>query len=250
MSVTGAQSMNKPAAGLSADSEEGSVRAAHAAIGGVHHWSEARQLNNPGRSAFRSLVLFPQPAKVGAVLVSLVILTTTILAAPQEDLKKAVTQVLKTLDSKKSVKEKRALISGIYDENFNIEKMASNTLKSDYKKLEDGEKKQFAQKFGRFVLEFYLDKIDKYDRNKVEFIGEETKGNRAVVKTLLEYQRKMANVNYFMTEKDGRWLVYDFEVEGVRLSSTYRSQFAKVLKEQGYAGLSIELDKLLANYRK
>ncbi|MFZ5628837.1 MAG: MlaC/ttg2D family ABC transporter substrate-binding protein [Spirochaetota bacterium] len=191
-----------------------------------------------------------QISKVGAYFVSAFVITSALSAGPQDELKKAVTQVLKTLDSKKPVKEKRSIISGIYDENFDLEKMASNTLKSEYKKLDDSEKKQFAQKFGKFVLEFYLDKIDKYNRNKVEFIGDETKGNRAVVKTLLEYQGKMANVNYFMTEKGGRWLVYDFEVEGVRLSSTYRSQFAKVLKEQGAEGLSRELDKLLAKYRK
>jgi phospholipid transport system substrate-binding protein len=191
-----------------------------------------------------------QIAKVGAFVVSAFIVTGALSAGPQDELKKAVTQVLKTLDSKKSIKEKRSIISGIYDENFDLEKMASNTLKSEYKKLDDSEKRQFAQKFGKFVLEFYLDKIDKYNRNKVEFIGDETKGNRAVVKTLLEYQGKMANVNYFMAERDGRWLVYDFEVEGVRLSSTYRSQFAKVLKEQGAEGLSRELDKLLAKYRK
>lgn len=191
-----------------------------------------------------------QISKAGAFFVSALFVTGALSAGPQEDLKKAVTQVLKTLDSKKSVKEKRSIISGIYNENFDLEKMASNTLKSEYKKLDDGEKKQFAQKFGKFVLEFYLDKIDKYNRNKVEFVGDETKGNRAVVKTLLEYQGKMANVNYFMTEKEGRWMVYDFEVEGVRLSSTYRSQFAKVLKEQGSEGLSRELDKLLAKYRK
>jgi len=189
-------------------------------------------------------------SKVGAFLVSALFLTGALSAGAQDDLKKAVTQVLKVLDSKKSIKEKRAIISEIYNENFDLEKMAANTLKSEYKKLDDSEKKQFAQKFGKFVLEFYLDKIDKYNRNKVEFVGDETKGNRAVVKTLLEYQGKMANVNYFMTEKDGRWLVYDFEVEGVRLSSTYRSQFAKVLKEQGSEGLSRELDKLLAKYRK
>jgi phospholipid transport system substrate-binding protein len=191
-----------------------------------------------------------QIAKVGAFFVSAFIVTGALSAGPQDELKKAVTQVLKTLDSKKSIKEKRSIISGIYDENFDLEKMASNTLKSEYKKLDDSEKRQFAQKFGKFVLEFYLDKIDKYNRNKVEFIGEETKGSRAVVKTLLEYQGKMANVNYFMTERDGRWLVYDFEVEGVRLSSTYRSQFAKILKEQGAEGLNRELDKLLAKYRK
>ena len=171
-------------------------------------------------------------------------------AAPQEDLKKAVTQVLKILDSKKSRKEKAKAITEIYDANFDFDKMGANTLKADFKNLDDSQKKDFCYKFSRFVLEFYMDKLDKYDRNKIEFVGEEVKGTRATVMTLLEYQGKMAKVNYSMTQQGERWLVYDFEVEGVRLSSTYRSQFAKVMKEKGFEGLMAELNKLLAKYKK
>ena len=158
--------------------------------------------------------------------------------------------MLQILDSKKDKKTKRAAISEIYETNFDFEKLGSNTLKSDYKKLSDEEKKSFNERFARFVLEFYLDKIDKYNRNKIEFEGEEVKGQRATVFTLLEYQGKMAKVNYSMNQKNGKWLVYDFEVEGVRLSSTYRSQFAKVLKEKGFEGLMVELNRLLAKYKK
>jgi phospholipid transport system substrate-binding protein len=177
---------------------------------------------------------------------------TTILSAgtPQQDLKKAVSEVLQILDSKKDKKTKRAAISEIYEANFDFEKLGSNTLKSDYKKLTDEQKSSFNERFARFVLEFYLDKIDKYNRNKIEFEGEEIKGSRATVFTLLEYQGKMAKVNYSMNSKNGKWLVFDFEVEGVRLSSTYRSQFAKVLKEKGFDGLMVELNRLLGKYKK
>lgn len=171
-------------------------------------------------------------------------------AAPQDELKVAVKEVLKILDSKKARKDKRKAISEIYYANFELEKMGSNTLKSDYKSLDDSQKKEFSERFGRFVLEFYMDKLDQYDRNKIEFVGEEVKGSRATVLTLLEYQGKMAKVNYSMIQKGERWLVYDFEVEGVRLSSTYRSQFAKVIKEKGFDGLMTELNKLIAKYKK
>ncbi len=188
--------------------------------------------------------------KRAALVAALFVSASVLAASPQEIVKKAVSKVLHTLDSKKSKKEKRQIITEIYHNNFDLEKMAANTLKSDYKKLDDAQKKEFAEKFGRFVLEFYLDKIDKYERNKIEFVGEEIKGSRATVMTLLEYQGKMAKVNYTMTQRGDQWLVYDFEVEGVRLSSTYRSQFAKVLKENEFDGLMGELNKLLAKYKK
>ncbi len=188
----------------------------------------------------------------GGFLTFTFLYATTILSAgtPQQDLKKAVSEVLQILDSKKEKKAKRAAISEIYEANFDFEKLGSNTLKSDYKKLSDEQKKAFNERFARFVLEFYLDKIDKYNRNKIEFEGDEIKGQRATVFTLLEYQGKMAKVNYSMSSKNGKWLVYDFEVEGVRLSSTYRSQFAKVLKEKGFDGLMGELNRLLNKYKK
>lgn len=190
-------------------------------------------------------------SRVGLIpLMLTVFIAPQFAATPQEDLKQTVTQVLKILDGKKSRKEKRAAITEIYDANFDAEKLGSNTLKSDFKKLDDSQKKEFSEKFSRFVLEFYLDKIDRYNRNKVEFIGEELKGTRATVMTLLEYQGKMAKVNYSMIQKGDRWMVYDFEVEGVRLSSTYRSQFAKVFKEGGFEGLMTEINKLLAKYRR
>lgn len=188
----------------------------------------------------------------GGFLTFTFLYATTILSAgtPQQDLKKAVSEVLQILDSKKDKKTKRAAISEIYEANFDFEKLGSNTLKSDYKKLTDEQKSSFNERFARFVLEFYLDKIDKYNRNKIEFEGEEIKGSRATVFTLLEYQGKMAKVNYSMNSKNGKWLVFDFEVEGVRLSSTYRSQFAKVLKEKGFDGLMVELNRLLGKYKK
>ncbi len=190
-------------------------------------------------------------SRAGLVFALITILTNSLWpASPQEDLKKAVTSVLKILDSKKSRKEKRSAISEIYNANFDTEKLGSNTLKSDFKDLSDAQKSDFSDKFAKFVLEFYLDKLDKYDRNKIEFVGEDIKGSRATVMTLLEYQGKMAKVNYSMIQKGDRWLVYDFEVEGVRLSSTYRSQFAKVLKEKGFDGLMAELNKLLSKYKK
>jgi len=180
-----------------------------------------------------------------------ILITQLAAAAPIEDLKSTVTQVIEILESKKSLKAKRSAISEVYYKNFDSEKLAQTTLKSEYKQLSDDEKKKFAERYSRFVLVFYLDKIDKYNRNKVEFVGDEIRDNKtAIAKTLFEYQGKMANVNYFMKEKDGRWMIYDFEIEGVKLSTTYRSQFSKVLRERGYDGLIVEIDRLLAKYKQ
>lgn len=165
-------------------------------------------------------------------------------------LKKAVNSVINILNSSESLAAKKKKIGVIYNENFSFIKMAQNTLKSDWNKLKNDERKAFSEKYAKFVLSFYLDKIDKYDRNKIEFVGEERKNEKTtVIKTLFEYQGKMAKVDYYMTEQNGKWKVYDFDIEGVKLSATYRSQFAKILKEKSFSGLSSEIDRLLKRYK-
>lgn len=165
-------------------------------------------------------------------------------------LKSAVNSVIAVLNSSEDKSRKKKKISAIYDSHFSFGKMAQNTLKSDWNKLKSEERKAFSEKYAKFVLAFYLDKIDKYNRNKIEFLGEDQKNAKTVVvKTLFEYQGKMAKVDYYLTEQDGSWRVYDFEIEGVKLSSTYRSQFSKILREKSYTGLSSEIDRLLRRYK-
>jgi phospholipid transport system substrate-binding protein len=165
-------------------------------------------------------------------------------------LKSAVHNVLSVLNSPEALGVKKKKIASIYNANFSFIKMAQNTLKSDWNKLKNDERKAFSEKYAKFVLSFYLDKIDKYDRNKIEFVGEDRKNEKTtVIKTLFEYQGKMAKVDYYMTEQNGKWKVYDFDIEGVKLSATYRSQFSKILKEKSFAGLSSEIDRLLKRYK-
>ena len=128
-------------------------------------------------------------------------------SSPLHELKQTVSSVLGILDTNKSLKTKRAEITKIYHKTFDLERMAVNTLKSDYKALNKEQQAQFIKTYGEFVLEFYLAKIDKYTHNKVEFLDEEIHGNRAVVATHYEYQGKMAKLNYSLAKKGDHWLI-------------------------------------------
>ena len=63
--------------------------------------------------------------------------------------------------------------------------MAQAALRSNYKKLTDPQKKEFSKLFARFILEFYLDKMDLYNNNKliIRETVEKRKGKIALVKT-------------------------------------------------------------------
>lgn len=167
-------------------------------------------------------------------------------------LEKAVNKITSILKSGQSTAAKRKAISDLYYANFDTDALARATLRRAYKtELNKAQKKKFTQKFAEFILYYYTQKIDSYNNNKIVFDGSRTlrKNRLALVRTKVETEGSMAQVNYSMIKRGGAWKVYDVEIEGVKLSTTYRSQFVKVLKNKGFSGLMYEIDKLIAKTR-
>ncbi|RME89363.1 MAG: ABC transporter substrate-binding protein [Candidatus Hydrogenedentota bacterium] len=189
------------------------------------------------------------------VIFSLLWMVQAVSASPLEDLKITVNQILSILKSKKSIAQKRKQISDIYRQKFDHRGLALVTLKRDWKYTlkKEADRKAFVKKYSDFILAFYLSKIGKFQNNKVVFQGEtiKRKGKKAIVHTLMETnEHKMAKVDYFLAKRGNTWKVYDVEIEGIRISSTYRNQFVPILKKKGIEGLLSTLDKLIRKYKK
>jgi phospholipid transport system substrate-binding protein len=50
-------------------------------------------------------------------------------------------------------------------------------------------------------------------------------------------------VNYALSKRTGKWLVFDIVIEGVSLVTNYRSQFSSVIKKNGMDTLIKRLAK-------
>ena len=88
------------------------------------------------------------------------------------------------------------------------------------------------QAFANLLLITYLDKIQGYNGEKIEYSGEvlSTKGDRAEIQTIVTLSDgKPVPVAYRMMLKNGKWVVYDVLIENVSLIKNYRSQFQDVL---------------------
>lgn len=140
----------------------------------------------------------------------------------------------------------------VFQQYFDVRRLSAMTLGGPaWKSLDKGQKSAYSKKFTDFVVSFYTGKLKEYDNNKIVYKEPrfKSKGKKAIVPSLIEYQGKMAKLNYSMVFKKGVWKMYDVEVEGIRLSSTYRSQFKDVLKKDKFEGLLKELDRLIDNQR-
>jgi len=140
-------------------------------------------------------------------------------------------------------------ISKIFLKSFDLVKMSGMTLgRTIWKeKLSAEQKQNFVNKYAEFILTFYISKLSQYDNNKivVKDAVMKSSGKKATVPTTVEFNHANAKVQYSLSNSSKGWRIYDVEVEGVRLTTTYRSQFQTIFNKKGYDNLIAEIDKLI-----
>jgi len=153
--------------------------------------------------------------------------------------KKTVDEVVRILadkELKKSANEKkrrkalRATIGAIFD----YGEMTQRALGTHAKELSPAEKKEFTGLFETLLETTYANKIESYNNEKVIYLKESVEDDYAEVKTKIVTAKKDEySLNYRLMNKGGEWMVYDVVIEGVSLVSNYRSQFNKIINNQG-----------------
>jgi phospholipid transport system substrate-binding protein len=91
----------------------------------------------------------------------------------------------------------------------------------------------------------YILKIERYSDEQVIFKGERTKGKYYYIYTDIVSGEKKIPINYSMHAVGDNWLVYDVIIEGVSLIKNYRTQFARTMQKEDFAGLMGKINKQL-----
>lgn len=167
-------------------------------------------------------------------------------ATPMEDVKKTVDDVVRIVADKNGTnsgyKRRYALkqsVSRIFDYN----EMSKRSLGKQWNQLDQGEKKHFSGLFAELLENSYVGKIESYNNEKIVYLKELLDGDYAEVKSkVVTGKRDEYTLDYRLIRQNSTWMVYDIVIEGVSLVSNYRSQFVKIIKINGYAGLVKKLE--------
>ena len=148
---------------------------------------------------------------------------------------------LKADSAKEAKKNKlRSIFDGIFDYN----EMSRATLSRNWDKLTPAQQQEFVKLYKSLLENFYADTILSYKDQQVTYGKERPLGeNRYEVETKVISGSTETPINFRLVQKDGRWSVYDFSVEGIGVVSNYRSQFGRMLTKE-------TPDEMLANLRK
>ena len=154
-----------------------------------------------------------------------------------------VISIVKDENFKKDQKGRREALRKAIDERFDYRQMVIRSLAKNWNSRSDQERQEFISLFKSLLENSYASKLEAYRDEKINYVGEEIKGEYALVKTEVVRQSSTVGVDYKLIQTDGDWQVYDFVIEGVSMIRNYRSQFTKIIRNDSY---EILVEKLTA----
>lgn len=171
----------------------------------------------------------------------------TFAGAPTEQVKETVDEVIKILNNKElkkpeNSKIRSARIREVIVKRFDFAEMAKRSLGIYWRQRTPGEQKEFVSLFSDLLEDTYIRKIERYENEKVTYVGERTEGQYSTVKTQIVGANELEiPVDYRIFRKGDKWEVYDIVIEGVSLVNNYRSQFYQIIGSGSYGELMKKL---------
>jgi phospholipid transport system substrate-binding protein len=162
---------------------------------------------------------------------------------PTDQMKGSIDAVIKILKNKElkapeKTSERRAAIRKIIDSRFDFRKISKRALAINWRKRTPEERKEFVSLFSDLLEANYIKKIEKYDNEKILYVGESVDDGYAKVKTkVITKRNEEIPIDYMLIKEGTKWMVYDVIIEGVSLVENYREQFQQIIDSSSYAEL-------------
>ena len=127
---------------------------------------------------------------------------------------------------------------------FDFSLMSKLTLgKKHWPGLTKQQKGKFTELFTKRLKDSYLDKMLLYTDEKIEYKESVQVGKKVQIPTILTSKDNKISMLYKLYKSKQDWKIYDIEIQGVSLISTYRSQFDEILRSKTVDDLLLKLEK-------
>lgn len=177
---------------------------------------------------------------VGLAVLLLISPIVAAVGAPRDQIRETVDKVLAIVKqpqprSESQKNERRKRLKEVISQRFDFAEMARRSLGSQWQRLSPEQQKEFVQLFTHLLEDSYLDKIESYHGEKVQYGKERLDNDYAEVDTkIIDTKGQEFSVNYRLYNVNGDWKVYDVVIEEVSLVNNYRAQFSRVLGKSSF----------------
>jgi phospholipid transport system substrate-binding protein len=163
--------------------------------------------------------------------------------APGEQVRQSVDTLLAILKDprlkrEENKNERREKLKEVIYQRFDFTEMAKRSLGSEWRRRSPEEQKEFVGLFTDLLKRAYLEQIESYSGEKIQYLKEQEGDNHAEVPTkIVDNKGQEYSVNYRLHKVNGDWKVYDVVIEDISLVNNYRSQFSRMLGKSSYEEL-------------
>lgn len=123
---------------------------------------------------------------------------------------------------------------------FNFARMTQLALAREWRKATPAQQKALVEEFRTLLVRTYSKALTEYKNQVVEFRPFSMKAGETDARVRTEIKQpggKPIQLDYFLDKSSASWKVYDIEVSGVSLVTTYRDTFASAVSSSGIDGL-------------
>lgn len=163
---------------------------------------------------------------------------------PLNTLKSEMNQINALISSGASESEIKSKFSEIVD----YDTMAEEVTGMFCSKLTEAQCIEFKQVFSEMLENSLLNQITRYADKKINFVSDEIQNNTAIVKSEIDYNGDIIQINYEMKEIGGNWKIVNFIIDNVDTVRNYQKQFTRLFKRSEYDNIINRLKKKLNNY--
>jgi phospholipid transport system substrate-binding protein len=128
---------------------------------------------------------------------------------------------------------------------FDLPLMARLSVGPAWGTLDDAQKRQVIDSYGRYISAVYAERFDSYHGQKLEVTGQNPVPNGVLVRsTIIKADGSPVRVDYLMRQSGDTWLIADVYLDGtISELATRRSEFASIIRDQGIDGLIEALNR-------
>lgn len=141
-------------------------------------------------------------------------------------------------------KERYGKLESVILERFDTALIAKVILGRQWKSLDVRSRKDFIALFNRLMITTYVNRFNRYDGETFEITSiEPMKKNRYLVKSrVTRIQDEPVSLDYIVHETGGNWKIISVIANGVNDLSLKRAEYTVVIKENGYTGLTANIE--------
>jgi len=164
-------------------------------------------------------------------------------AEPMSTAKSLLNRAVEILrDHRLSPAAKRTELRQIAEGIFDFTEMAHASLGDHWNDLSGDQREAFARLYTSFIEDAYLNQIQDYSGQRIDVVRQDLNGRAAdVFSTIVNPGDEPIDLDFRFELKNGEWKIYDVAIDDVSMTSNYRTQFDRVIREQGFDSLMSSL---------